>query len=827
MSPLIHHFSLQRTLALARIGALLLCLAFSAGCSKSTTDLLRSAEEFRAKGDFVSAIIQFKNALSKEPDNLEGNILLGLSYAETGEAVDAERKLRRALELKAPHGRVMPTLGRVLNETEQYQQTVDELRKAKDVTGEPAAQISLMIGNAQVELKQFAEARTQYLLAGTILPAEAKLGLAKVALAEGDRKAAYTMTQEVLDSAPKNIDAWIAKGDLLRGDSKNDEALKAYQQASALAPGHVVAQVSQAVAYINLGKYAEARAEIAKAQRRAPASAMLRFTLASVALRERKFEECTDNLAAVLRIIPRHMPSLLLGGAMHFAANNLQQAELAFTAYLTRQPGNIYARKMLAAVLLRKQQPQSAVYILEPMLPLVEGDGELLALAGEAYMQLGRTRKAKEYLERAVALDPQNANAFVNLGVARIKTGESQKGFAELESAIALNPGESRADHTLIMILIAQSETDKALQAVQALEKRRPDKADTHFLKGSVYRAKGDFVTARASFEQALKLQPNSFAAAASLAQLDMQDKKPDAARARMDAVLKLDPRNLDALLLLAVMEFDQGRQHEGVQWLRKAVGDHPNSMLPYAVLADALLKGGQPSEALGSAQKARELNPKDPRVAELIGDIHLAMGKKDSAVTSYAAAVQMQPTSIPLQIKLAQTFASTGNMREANNIIRRVVQAYPQSIDAKTALAENLMQSKNYAEAADLAKQIQRQEPKRALGYLLEGEIGMAQQDHARAAAAFEQANALEANGLTRVRLHQARSILGKGVASDSQLQEWVKLHPEDTSTRFYVGDLEGKAGHSKVAIEHYRAILKLNPKHIPALNKYCAGVA
>lgn len=800
---------------------LLLCLTLAlAACRNTAPDLVKSAESYYAKGNFPAAIIQLKNALSEQPDNVEGNALIGLSYAETGEAVDAERKLRRALELKAPQARVLPALGRVLIETEQYAQAIDVLRKAKDVDSAAAIQISLLLGHAQVELRQFAEARTQYLLAGTVKPAEAKLGLARVAIAENDRKAAHSLIDEVLASAPTNAEAWIAKGDMLRGDSKNEDALKAYERALTLDPAHVVARINQGVAYTNLGKYSEARAEIAKAQQRAPNKAMLKFTLASIALRERKFEECSDNLAAVFAIIPRHMPSLLLKGAMHFAKNELQQAELTLTLYLTQHPGHVYARKMLAAVFLRKEQPQSAIYLLEPMIPLLESDAEVLGLAGEAYMQIGRTSKAKEYLEKSVALDPDNPSTRTKLGMAQIKSGDRKSGVAELESAIALNPGESGADHTLIMILIGQNEIDQALRAVQSLEKRRPDMADTHFLKGAVYRAKQDWVQARASFQQALKIKSNSFAAAASLAQLDMQDKQPEAARARMEALLKADSRNLDAMLLLAIMEFEAGRQKEGIAWLRGAAGDHPNTMRAYAVLAESLLKADQPGEALAPAQKARELNPKDPRVAELVGDIQMATGKIEAAVTSYAAAAQLLPTSVALQIKLAEAFASNGNMREGKAILRRSLQAVPHSVDAKRALAENLMQSKDYLEALELARQIQTQAPKRAVGYILEGEISIGQRDYARAVGAFEKAGALETNGLILVRLHQVRSIVGKGHAPNANLQEWVKAHPKDVSTRFYLAETEGKAGRTKVAIAHYKGILDVQPKHVPSLN-------
>jgi putative PEP-CTERM system TPR-repeat lipoprotein len=240
---------------------------------------------------------------------------------------------------------------------------------------------------------------------------------------------------------------------------------------------------------------------------------------------------------------------------------------------------------------------------------------------------------------------------------------------------------------------------------------------------------------------------------------------------------------------------------------------------VPFAVLAEALLKAGDHGEALAAVQKARELNPKDARVAELMGDIQKAMGKRDAATTSYATAAHLQPNSIALQVKLAENFAANGSLREANNILRRTLEAFPQSVAAKAGLAENLVLSKNFAEALDLAKQIQKQAPKQAVGYLLEGEIGMAQRDYVRAAGALETADALRPNGLARVRLHQARKAAGKP-ASDANLREWVNNNPQDQSTRFYLAEIENKAGNRKAAIEHYRMILTQNSRHVGALN-------
>jgi Tfp pilus assembly protein PilF len=57
-----------------------------------------------------------------------------------------------------------------------------------------------------------------------------------------------------------------------------------------------------------------------------------------------------------------------------------------------------------------------------------------------------------------------------------------------------------------------------------------------------------DFAAARASFEKATALDPRYFPALASLVDLDVNDKKPEAAIARMESELSREPRNYRAL---------------------------------------------------------------------------------------------------------------------------------------------------------------------------------------------------------------------------------------------------------------------------------------
>ena len=86
-------------------------------------------------------------------------------------------------------------------------------------------------------------------------------------------------------------------------------------------------------------------------------------------------------------------------------------------------------------------------------------------------------------------------------------------------------------------------EYDKALAAIDALEKKQPTSALVPNLRGAVYFSQRDLKEARANFEKALALQPDNASAARNLALIDMQEGNPQAARERYDGCSRRIPR--------------------------------------------------------------------------------------------------------------------------------------------------------------------------------------------------------------------------------------------------------------------------------------------
>jgi predicted Zn-dependent protease len=138
------------------------------------------------------------------------------------------------------------------------------------------------------------------------------------------------------------------------------------------------------------------------------------------------------------------------------------------------------------------------------------------------------------------------------------------------------------ADLALIAAYLRTNQPDKALKAIDSLEKKQPDNAATHNLRARTLLSKKDIPGARQSFEKALAINPGFFPAAASLAAIDLTEKKPEDARKRFEAVLAADPKNIQAMLALAELKAAAGGTTDEVASLiSKAVTTNPSEVAP------------------------------------------------------------------------------------------------------------------------------------------------------------------------------------------------------------------------------------------------------
>lgn len=795
----------------------LLIAASLAGCWNGDRDsLLASARKYRQNGELRAAIIEFKNVLEQHPDDGETRYMLATTYNETGEALTAEKEIRRAINLGYPPQAAMPELARALLLQGEYKKALKETA----ATTRNDAQLLCLRGDAHRALGETGQARELYqqvLQAHPKYPA-ALLGMGRLAQNAGDQTLARNYAAQAQAAAPRNTDALLFHGDLYRHQPA--VALAAFDRILAISPEHRSAHIEKAYIYISQAKFMEAQAELNTASETGPQGMLLMYTQALLFFSQGKNGDALEWLQKVLRAAPNHMPSVLMAGAITLNMGSYQQAEYYLGNYVKANPDNLYARKLLASTLLKNGQAPAALAVLQPAMTAAQQDPEVLALAGQTYMQSRDFGKASELFQKASELDPKAANLRTSLGLSKLGKGQDVQALAELQNAAKLDKNSAHAGIALVTTELSLKRYNEALAAVQALEQTQAKNPVVHNLKGMVQAAREDKAAARAAFNQALVLDPAFFPAAANLAQLEISLKDQGAARKHLEGFLARNPKHIEAMTALAALAAAQRNLPEATRWLEQAHTDHPEATVPAIRLVNHYLMTREHKKALTLASALQVAQPDNPDLLDLLGKAQLAGGDYQGALDSYKKLSAVMPRSPQAHMQVAALYLALKNTGAAEDHLKTALGMQPDFPAAQLAQAEIYVQRGSYELALMIARQLQKVHPKATVGYQLQGDILMMQKKLALALPAYEQAWQTAKSSELLVKTVTVLRATGKTAEGTARLSQWLAQHPDDVRVLLYKGDLLLANRQYKAAADYFQPMAERYPDNVTVWN-------
>ena len=199
------------------------------------------------------------------------------------------------------------------------------------------------------------------------------------------------------------------------------------------------------------------------------------------------------------------------------------------------------------------------------------------------------TTSARDYFERALKIDPQNAEAMVGLAYARVRasfygwsTAAEDKPAAQMElltKATAINPGYAFAYYVKSVALWLAKEYPEALAAAETEVALDPNSAYGYAAIGRAEVLLGRCEQSIAHIKQAFALSPR-------------------------------DPFSGVWYAYLGLAEFCRGRLDAAIEQFKRAISSGYPTYFTYACLAGAEAAKGNDAEAKLALAEARRLNP-------------------------------------------------------------------------------------------------------------------------------------------------------------------------------------------------------------------------
>jgi superkiller protein 3 len=313
--------------------------------------------------------------------------------------------------------------------------------------------------------------------------------------------------------------------------------------------------------------------------------------------------EALEELAAAIRLRPDFAPGHHALGMALARFVEPERARRAFEKAIELDPRLAAAHVNLALVLAQVGQTEAAARHLEKAVQ-IEGDSPAAAYAhrlrGLLYSEQDRPELAVSAFEKAVALRPDDAEAFLHLGLARRRRLDFEGSLAALRQAVRLSPESARAQYELGRELLRAGEAEPAVVHLELAVRSEPDdKAALYALARALLMSgqpkEAEEVAARLRMVRSRAQQVDQHAFEAS--RLNNEGVELERAGSLQGAIeryasaLEVDPLNTVFRRNLGLALCRAGRWGEGVAELREVVRLDPSDQDAAKALYVALEK--------------------------------------------------------------------------------------------------------------------------------------------------------------------------------------------------------------------------------------------
>lgn len=760
-----------------------------------------------------------KSAVEAEPANAQARWMMGKIFFDIGEWSSALKELRRATDLGISEHSTLPLIAQALLATGNF----EELEAMKAPASMPPPQRAEMLAIRAVgRLAQGDRKGSSALLreASQIDPTSpaAKTGLAQWHLRYGMRDRGFELIRSVIDSHPAYAPAWRLFGRLAQANGQLDLANEALTKAIDLTLRDWETRERRVGILIQLGRYEAARSDIERLRTIRANSPSLNFLDGWLHLVTDDFAGARAAFETTLRYDRNHLRAMFYLGAIHLRDGNLDLARDLLRRVVEETPDYMEAKVLYATALLRADDAEQALSVLESVRDRLAGDAEALGLLAQLYLRTGDPASAADLLQKLVVLRPDSPDFRLQWGNALIDSGAADSGVARLRDAARRFPSRDDIEQQLIRRLVGLGRYDTALEDATDYNRRHASSVDGMNLLGAVYLARGDRAEARSAYSSARKLQPDDPVSGRALAAMSAQDGDHDSARIELEQVLEGNPDDLETLLQLAILEFQRGADEAARSTLRRARRIHPDALRPRLMLAEDALRSGDPEAAVAHLSVVDVAN-EEPPVLLLLGQAQMRLGRMRDARRTLGRLAAERPDDPRVHWLLAKAVEQLGDDLEAERLLARVVYLAPDWVDAHMSLARLALANQHLGEAERSLDVVKKARPDDEDVVLLEVSL-LSRRGRAEEALTMLDAHFKNApTALSAVSLAEQYWALDRRPEAVATLERWLDDHPQDSAVRLALAHYLRLLGRQIESIALYEKVLAQTPSEPLAL--------
>ncbi len=319
-----------------------------------------------------------------------------------------------------------------------------------------------------------------------------------------------------------------------------EAAVAAYREAVRLAPTRIEAISNLSLAYLQVGRPAEAIPGLRKARESAPQHSGIAYFLGLAYFQTERYTDARRELAWVLERQPANNQALHLHGLCLLKLHDLAQGIQALEKVLQADPENRQAAYTLGSAYIRSGQTERADALVSHFMGEDE-QPEALLIKGSLQLAKKEYPEALVTFERARAGGDRLPTLHSQIGVALLYEGRRERAANEFRAELAINPGDFNANAYLGWLVQQDGDFEDALRLLRTAHAQNEGDTGVQYLLAQAHASQGSWTEAGALLEQVVETQPAFIPAHVMLARAYAKLKRTDMFRRQQGIIEELN----------------------------------------------------------------------------------------------------------------------------------------------------------------------------------------------------------------------------------------------------------------------------------------------
>jgi putative PEP-CTERM system TPR-repeat lipoprotein len=801
-----------------------MAVAFSlAACSpqKTSDEYLQSAQQSIVANDDASAIIAIKNAIRINRENAEARFLLGDLYLRQGEAVSAEKELKKSLDLGEQLNKVLPKLLKTLNLQDKHEEVISTINSYSSDLTKNIPEVFLYEALAHYHTGNKDKAKQSIDIANEISSESiySQLGNAYTNVYDLDIDSALSVVSDVLKDAPDLVEAHLLQGQLFYVQKDYDKAILSFNKYHKLLPKDLKIRLFLADSYIKNELFLEADVHLDYLLTKAPEHAFVNQLKGVSLFKSQNYVFALEHTEKSIINGLNSVPNRIIAGLSSY---NLKQYEKSYQ-YLKGIEDSLDnshpVKKILAIVQAHLGYTNEMGETFENLEGLTDDDANLLTAVSFELLRKGEIDKARSVLIKVDNLSGLDSTERAHLGILKLSLDDLE-GITDLEKSLINNPDLSIAKIALATAYIVNKDYTKALALAAKWKSEEPGKVDGYNLGAKVYLLQKDIDNAEKELRASLTIDKSNAYALLYFAFTHITDKEYSLALAKLDVLLLESPDHISALMLHYKVSAILNSSQKSLEKIKLSF-ERNNEKIGYRMLYARALYSEKKYESVANILDDSDMLPQTLPVVYwmLLGNSYLNMDDSEKALKVYDNWLEVQPKEREAWIQKLSFLENKKDFEAGLATVKKAIGNIPDDFHIKALLAHFYVENKNFIHAEIELEKLSELEKEQPFIKGIQGKIFLAK-------GLYEQAlqDLIKLYNSNKSSKNTTLVVLAhRGMKNDQLAIEFLKLHLGESAN-----DNMSKMSLAELAITHdtelslqlYTELVLLFPKDGSILN-------